>query len=329
MKRNAIVRIVLYSLVVLILSSVLISAILANSFSVRTAANEEHTVSVSVTEAATAPKAEAEPLPAKAADTGNADAFPVVDKIEIDWAAGSITISPENIGDVQVTETVTSGSPRPMVCRVDKGTLKVMYNDEKKLTGLNLGSKDLTILVPMNWMCTELEINAASAVVNLKDLRMGEVEVNTASGNCNITDCNIDSLEVSAASADVYFTGSLREFECEGVSGNAYLTLDAAPRKISMESVSGSMDLTLPKDCGFTLERESLTAKFNCDVETTQRNGHHIYGDGSCQIELEGLSTSLTIHHADSGHHAESHDGDILHLDETHHEEDHHEEDHH
>lgn len=323
MKRNAIVRIILYSLVILILGTILVTAILTNRSTIRTTSKKDYAVSmpIAVTEPTAASADGAVSAPAEA---GNANTFPLVNKIEVDWAAGSISIVPENVGDIQITETVTSGNPSPLVCKVVNGVLKIQYSEQKKLSGLSMGSKDLTLLVPMNWMCTKLEINAASSTVNLRELRMGDVEVNTASGNCNIIDCNIDNLEVSAASADVYFTGSLREFECEGVSGNAYLTLDAAPRKISMESVSGSMDLTLPKECGFTLERESLTAKFNCDVETTQRNGRHIYGDGSCQIELEGLSTSLTIHHADSGHHAESHDGDILHLDETHHEEDHH-----
>lgn len=318
MKRNAIVRIILYSLVILILGTILC----ANLFTFRVGS---HTIRTEQSYAQSMPIPVTQPIDATVADdSGIHEAFLPVDKLEVNWAAGSITILPENVGNIEISERATSGNPKPLSAKIKDGKLVLDYSDDKGFSGKSLGSKELTILVPMNWTCKELEINAASSTVDVQNLRIGDVEINTASGNCHFTDCNLDSLEVNAASADVFFTGHLRDFECEGVSGSAYLTLESAARKICMESVSGQLSLNLPENCGFTVERESLSSKFNCDVETTQHNGCHIYGDGSCQIELEGLSTSLTIHHADSGHHSESHDGNILHLDETHHEEDHH-----
>lgn len=322
MKRNAVIRIILYSLVVLILGFILfinLFAFFPNRHTAPTERSYAQSMPVSVTQPVDATVAD---------DSGIHEEFLPVNRIEINWAAGSITLMPENIGNFEITERVVSGNPKPMRTVVKDGKLILDYSDEVGLSVKALGSKDLTVLVPMNWMGTKLKINAASASVDLQRLRIGDVEINTASGNCNSSECDFDKLEVNAASADVSFTGHLRDFECEGVSGNAYLTLDSAPQKISMESVSGQLYLNLPEGCGFTVERESLSGKFSCDVATNQLGGHHIYGDGTCRIELEGLSTALNIHHADSEHHEETRNDNSEHHEESYNNIEHHEESH-
>ena len=62
-----------------------------------------------------------------------------------------------------------------------------------------------------------------------------------------------------------------------------------------METVSGDLNLTLPEDCGFTLEKDTVSGRFSSELPTTEQNGKIVYADGHCEIEVEGVSASVHI----------------------------------
>lgn len=62
-----------------------------------------------------------------------------------------------------------------------------------------------------------------------------------------------------------------------------------------MDTASGSLTLVLPEDCGFTVSLDSLSGRFSSDFATTTQNGRHIYGDGSCKINVSSMSGGVTI----------------------------------
>src|SRR5699024_6243560 len=108
----------------------------------------------------------------------------------------------------------------------------------------------------------DLEIDVASATVDVQNLTVWDLEFNGASGECNFTDCTVDSLDVNTASGDVYFTGRLRDFDCEAASASIYANLSIVPEEMDLETMSGRMDITLPEDAGFTVSMESMKASF-------------------------------------------------------------------
>ena len=219
-----------------------------------------------------------------------------VGRLDIDWAAGSITIRTGDVTDIIFTET-GDGNTTPMHWQKSGDTLKISFSTKNHLIGINTeGSKDLLIEVPKDWICKKLDLDLAAASLYVENLTITELDFDGASGDCQFGSCTVGSLEMSAASGNVTFSGCLDQMEFEGVSGNLELIAWNCPQSISLEAGSGNLNLFLPTNCGFTAQVNVLSGDFVSDFPTDQIGGRHIYGDGSCRIEVNALSGDISIH---------------------------------
>ena len=276
MKSNAIVRIVIFSIVILVLLSILGVGIAASQYMTRWDTpfiGSEGTAS----------------------STGTVDAD-VVQNLSIEWAAGTITIRPADVTQIVLTETASTKDD-PMVWIQSGDTLKVASVKEDKLfhTG-SIPSKDLLIEVPWDWDCGTLEIDTASADVMVEDLTIYKVDFDGASGVFRFTSCTVDTLDIDTASGDISYTGSLNFLDCDAASANCEIILTNHPARIEMDMASGDLDLTLPGDCGFTANLESLSGKLDTDFEVSHTDKGIIAGDGSCRIDVSAMSGNVNIH---------------------------------
>ncbi len=155
-------------------------------------------------------------------------------------------------------------------------------------------------------------------------MSIGEADVDGASGRCRFENCQLGSLSVDTVSGDVFVSGTATELDLDCVSsaiqaqltnvpneissdttsGSLELTLpkDAGftletnvPNEISSDTTSGSLELTLPKDAGFPLELETIRGNFRSDFDTTKNGSIYRCGDGRCEIEVDYISGGVTI----------------------------------
>lgn len=221
-------------------------------------------------------------------------------EMEIEWAAGSIVIQPMDITEIRISEEGASQSSDPMVWKVKDGKLVVQYSkntDHDFGIGLLQGKdvKNLTIQVPLDWNCNSLEIDAASASLEVKDLTIREMEFDGASGTCIFTNCTVENLDLDTASGDVLFKGSLTQMECDAASANIILELSSIPKSLDLDTASGNLDLTLPENAGFTVTMDTMSGEFTSDFTTTQRNGSYVAGNGRCRIDVDAMSGNVMI----------------------------------
>jgi len=227
-------------------------------------------------------------------------------KIEIEWVAGSITIESADVDRVTVKETMASDPTYTMVCRTTGDKLTVKFCEEKLLDrGFGIGfskdfSKNLIIQVPKDFQLNSLEVDAAFAAMTVKNLVIREVEFDGASGTCDFENCAVDQLDLDTASGDVSFSGTLRTLDCDAASASVRAVLDNVPSRIDMDSMSGDLDLTLPDYAGFTLSMDAMSSDFVSDFETSARNNSYICGDGSCRISMDAMSGDVYIRKAQS-----------------------------
>lgn len=220
--------------------------------------------------------------------------------MEIEWAAGSIRILPKDITEIRISEQGVNQSEKPMVWKVRDGKLSIQYAENKKIS-LGIGTqwddivKDLTIEVPQNWQCDSLEVTAAAASLEVKELTIREMEFDGASGSCVFDSCTVETLDLDTASGNVRFTGSLQQLECDAASADIVLELTNVPRSLDMDTASGDLDLTLPADAGFTVTLDTLSGDFESDFETTMRAGSYVAGNGRCRIDVDAMSGDVTI----------------------------------
>lgn len=218
-----------------------------------------------------------------------------LDKLSIDWVSGTITIRPGDTDSIQYQESGTADSKYEMVVKESGGTLHIEFCRDGLLLGWPDLTKDLTVTVPQNWVCRELEINAASAAVDLQKLTVRELDLNTASGKCRVDNCDVEEMDVDTASGDVDFSGTLQSFDCDSASAKITLVLSNVPDHIEVDTASGDVDLTIPADAGFTAQVNGMRTRFNSDFSTSTRNGQYVCGDGKCEITVDAMSADVFI----------------------------------
>lgn len=314
MKHNAIARIIIWSIVIVLILGILASFLLGRmTFTSLIRGEPAQTLPVKIQ---TSPTVSTQPsqtrpaaqttAPSTQQKTESVAAEGVVTvpaegirEVEINWVSGNILIQTADVTEIQISESGVANADCVMQVQTKGEKLSIAYaKGTEKFLGFGFHgelSKDLTIKVPQNWECQDLEIDVASAKVDVQNLTVWELEFNGASGECKFTDCTVDSLDVNTASGDVYFTGRLWDFDCEAASANIYADLSIVPEEMDLETMSGLMDITLPEDAGFTVSMESMKASFSSEFETTTQGNRYICGNGQCKISVESMSGEVIL----------------------------------
>lgn len=275
MKSNAIFRIVLFSVAIVILLGILCVGIAAGLYMADFNFSEQGgTISSSGS------------VPANE-----------IRNISIEWAAGSITFLRDDVDTITFSESSRSQDNEKMVWKQSGDELEIDFCETDHHFGLSFdGSKDLTVTVPRDWECGELELDVASASVEIEGMTIGSLNFDGASGICTLADCQISTLDMDIASGNVVFSGCLDQLDFDGASADLTLEVSNTPKHISMDTASGDLDLTLPETCGFTVKLNALSGRFTSDFSTTSVDGCHVYGDGSCSIDVSAMSGDVFIH---------------------------------
>ena len=281
MRTSAIVRIVLYSIAILILVSILAGVLLLKTFIVDTdwvtVFISENTGTVTSAGSVTADE---------------------IRNIQVEWAAGTITIEPGDVTEITFSETAGLTEDNRLIWSQKGDKLVIQYMEKYTFELFSNGTtiaKDLTITVPWDWICGELEIDAASAQVNVSGMTINEVDFDGASGVCTFTDCHVTLMDMDTASGDIRYTGTLSELDCDAASATCIMQLTNCPKRIDADMMSGDLRLTLPESCGFTVKLEALSSNFTSDFSTTNQNGRYVHGDGNCVITVSAMSGDVVI----------------------------------
>lgn len=227
--------------------------------------------------------------------------FPTdIRNLEIEWVAGSIRIEHRpNVERIYISEHYSNDITQTMICRQSGQTLKIQFCEDAvhfSSIGINREiSKDLVIVVPENWNCNDLEIDAAAAEVNIQNISIRELDFDGASGNLILDNCNIVNLDIDTASGDVYFSGMLETLDCDAASADCRIEVSNIPRSIRIDGLSGDLELILPPDAGFTCNLDTMSGSFDTDFEFGMHDDTYIFGNGDCEIKVSAMSGDVSI----------------------------------
>ncbi len=266
MKHNAMIRIVLWSLLALVLLGILITGLFGyvgrNNYRTSTeatvvqvdlgqaAAGNATQEAIPETVSATIPQTTPAAAPSPPA-AGIAIDPSQVQNLEIDWAAGSVTIAPSNVGRITISETSVDRPEEALAYTLHGDTLRIRYYEKKTNPSFNhRHSKDLTILVPQDFVLNALSVDTASADLSVTDMSIGEADVDGASGrhrhSKDLTilvpqDFVLNALSVDTASADLSVTDmSIGEADVDGASGRCRFE-NCQLGSLSVDTVSGDV----------------------------------------------------------------------------------------
>lgn len=261
MKTNAIVRIVLYSIVILLLLGILLIGLSVDLYTFSFHSSSES----------------GEPIYAGFSfDAGR------ISKIDIDWAAGSVYIKAGEplgaAGDITVLPSEQNSSKYQMTYAFDGDTLKLSYTNSAH--GITFGSippQNISIFVPEEWICEELEIDGAALELTINGMTIGALDIDGA-------DCKIN------------LNGSVDTVECDGAACDLTLVCANSPRQIDLDGAACELDLTLPENCGFLVQMNGLSCNFSSDQPYSNSNGDYFYGDRYCKVSADGIACNIRIH---------------------------------
>lgn len=284
MKANAIIRIVVFSLLIALLVSVLAAGISFDLFSFRRTSGSSG------------------PIATDESGTHGVVGTEGIRQLEIEWVAGTITIQPgAQTQEIRFWDDYSGDDKYLLSYSISDGKLKIQYCQEEWEDisfGIRPGGppkKNLTVAVPESWFCENLEIEAASAKLEVHKLNFGNVEIDSASGAIGFENCSVDSLDVDTASGDLIFSGSLGRLDCDSASATIVMNLSNIPDRVDVDTASGNVDIVLPDNAGFTVQMDALSGKFRSEFEYHETNGRYISGDGACNIQVDAMSGNVNI----------------------------------
>ncbi len=134
-------------------------------------------------------------------------------------------------------------------------------------------------------------------------------EIETVNGSVSITNAE-NATKASAVNGEVKATNLRGTANLSTVNGTIIANFDQLQTgsRINLETVNGSVDLTIPSDANATLRAETVNGKISNDFGLPVRKGQYVgrdmygkIGTGDVQIKLGSVNGELSVKHKNDG----------------------------
>ena len=287
MKRNAIARIIIWSLVAVLLTSLLVVGISSSPSSFFTGDWSCGIIGVTYKNSALY-------------NVGGGTVTDEFQSIKVNWTNGKINIEAYDGEDTVISETEVAEKENKLRWRVEDGVLKI----QQMAAGMRFGlkqtpKKTLTVKIPSNVAegLKAVTSDSVSAEVTITGISASDkIEIDTVSGGANLKNIKTEKLDIDTVSGSIKAAGEFTELESDSVSGDVTVSSATPLKKLDCDSTSGNIRLTIPKNSGFTLKADTVSGDISCGLPTvSESNNRRVCGDGSADFETDTVSGDLII----------------------------------
>ena len=287
MKRNAIARIIIWSLVAVLLTSLLVVGISSSPSSFFSGDWSLGTIGVTYKNSALY-------------NVGGGTVTDEFQSIKVNWTNGKINIEAYDGEDTVISETEVAEKENKLRWRVEDGVLKI----QQMAAGMRFGlkktpKKTLTVKIPSNVAegLKAVTSDSVSAEVTITGISASDkIEIDTVSGGANLKNIRTEKLDIDTVSGSIKAAGEFTELESDSVSGDVTVSSATPLKKLDCDSTSGNIRLTIPKNSGFTLKADTVSGDISCGLPTvSESKNRRVCGDGSADFETDTVSGDLII----------------------------------
>lgn len=248
-------------------------------------------------------------------DHYNAGAFTYaadqVEKVEVNWVSGSVTLKESKENTLSVSETGSLSEKQQLHWLLEDGVLYIRFCASGYVGAFPPNSKDLTVELPAGVTLTvdsvsgsievgshtleEAELSTVSGSIRGKGIEAKEIQLKSISGSIRLDSLKAQEevqLESTSGSIETE-TLEAPEIEVDTVSGSVRLGLKGC-KKAVLDSTSGSLYVKLLEGQGVAVTYKSTSGKFHADSYRVEQ-GRMLFGDGSCTLKARTVSGSLTV----------------------------------
>ena len=232
----------------------------------------------------------------------------LVDDLCIEWRMGNVVVrvadDKELDGQVVIAETAPEGwhDVPHMSIESKGGELVVRYGglDSSTTTTHNVSARKKSLKVTLPKSCAErldtVTLSGSPGTYTLLGISCKTLNVRFEAGTLLAKDVATRDLVCTVSSGHIGFDGTVSSsIDVCVSSGNARVRTDTTPDKVDLEASSGSIDLLLPKDAGFTARAKVGAGSFVCDFNATERDGKLVVGDGEMPLNVDVSSGTVHI----------------------------------
>ncbi len=240
------------------------------------------------------------------AESGEIDGSVVVD-LDIEWCNGSVIVEMSDTASTVSFHEETNGE------KITEDTTMHYYHDGAKLNiryaksgRVTLGKlvKRLYVTIPSNLILRDVEIEAISADIIVKDLQASEVSAESVSGVVNV-ECTATEVDVETTSGNIFVDCKASEIDIETVSGRVALTCLNLPIDIEIDTNSGDVEICLTNARAFSVIFDTVSGShsYSFDGMTNSKvNGNHVLSylggvqlNGAYCYEVDTTSGNLKV----------------------------------
>ncbi len=179
-------------------------------------------------------------------EAGNREVDDKITKINLDYAAGNVTVKGKDTDSVSVKETVNKeiDEDRQVHTWVDGDTLYVRYCASKNALNFTGIEKSLEITLPSAQNLDEFIINVSSGNIVLDSFTTDLLKSHSSSGNTKIS-CLAKTIDhkSSSGNVDLVQTGNADSIKVKLSSGNLVLNQDGDCSNFDIDSSSGKIEI--------------------------------------------------------------------------------------
>ena len=217
--------------------------------------------------------------------------FDAVDKIQIIWARGQVTVTQSPDEKVYITEKAFVMPKATEVVGVSVKNETLLIKDYNSLSSLSvqnsmdIDTKEFQQLL-QRYYDTEYDLYVA-----LPQKQYKEFYFKTVSANCNIENNNFDTVITETVNGEI---------QLNNVNIDADFTI--FPTALSVETVNGNITLTLPENDGFSFyKNKAKTYKnFSTSFALKDSNQKRVYKNGEILLDIVCVNGSVTLKKAES-----------------------------
>lgn len=224
-------------------------------------------------------------------------------EIDVSWVSGEVNVTVYDGTEIRFSESSnkTLDEDDQLQYRVRDGKLTIQYTKPRRGLQIfnNTPSKTLELQIPSSMTLKKLSIDNVSSTVYVDagHLYIDEVDLESVSGSVTLSNLNTAKLDMESVSGDIQAGGLVDVLDVETVSGTQTYSLPWLPYEADMDSISGNVIVYTTRETGFTVKLESVSGNLTSDIATDQVKRQMTYGDGSSKIDVETVSGNVAVNY--------------------------------
>lgn len=244
-----------------------------------------------------------------------------IDEIEVNWIGGNVLIKYSEDATISFKETFDNkdeNSNYLMRYLVKNNKLTIQFCKPKWYIKKKIRDcKNLEIYLPKKSYheidvssvsadidyqgskdnnCTYVKLESVSGNIYIADVKSSkEIEIDSVSGALNFEKVETNQLEVDTVSSKINISGKINHIELDSVSSDVDLMMYEAPETIHCDTVSGMVRLILPENEGFSAVLDSVSGNISSNFEVTYTKKQIVYKNARFIYKFNSVSGDVSI----------------------------------